>query len=121
MRRTLRRRRLVERATSLVERGRWRDAEPLLRAAVSAAQRAGATRSREMSTTLNLLGLCCQHLARFAEAGPLYQRALLIDHHLDGRGVSEIAVRLGIPVGTVKSQLFTARQALEAALGEADQ
>lgn len=44
------------------------------------------------------------------------QRAILLDHHMDGRGVDEIASRLGIPVGTAKSRLFTARKALEAAL-----
>jgi RNA polymerase sigma-70 factor, ECF subfamily len=46
------------------------------------------------------------------------QRALLLDHHLDGRGVGEIADRLGIPAGTVKSRLFAARRALEQALEE---
>jgi RNA polymerase sigma-70 factor, ECF subfamily len=49
------------------------------------------------------------------------QRALLLDHHLDGRGVDEIAARLGIPVGTAKSRLFTARKALEAALKDGQQ
>jgi RNA polymerase sigma-70 factor (ECF subfamily) len=49
------------------------------------------------------------------------QRALLLDHHLDGRGVEEIAARLGIPVGTAKSRLFTARKALESALKDGAQ
>ncbi|HUG47304.1 MAG TPA: RNA polymerase sigma factor [Candidatus Limnocylindria bacterium] len=44
------------------------------------------------------------------------QRAILLEHHLDGRSVAEIAERLGIPGGTVKSRLFTARRALERAL-----
>lgn len=44
------------------------------------------------------------------------QRAILLEHHLDGRGVAEIAERLGIPAGTVKSRLFAARRALEKAL-----
>ncbi len=43
-------------------------------------------------------------------------RALLVLHHLDGIPVAEIALRLGIPVGTAKSRLFTARRALERAL-----
>jgi RNA polymerase sigma factor (sigma-70 family) len=43
-------------------------------------------------------------------------RALLVLHHLDGRGVSDIAATLGIPVGTAKSRLFAARRALERAL-----
>lgn len=49
------------------------------------------------------------------------QRALLFEHHLDGRAVAEIAARLGIPTGTVKSRLFAARRALERALDEPDE
>ena len=49
------------------------------------------------------------------------QRALLLDHHLDGLGVEEIARRLGVPIGTVKSRLFTARKALESALKDGEQ
>jgi RNA polymerase sigma-70 factor (ECF subfamily) len=44
------------------------------------------------------------------------QRAILALHHLDGRPVAEIADILAIPIGTVKSRLFTARRALDAAL-----
>jgi RNA polymerase sigma factor (sigma-70 family) len=44
------------------------------------------------------------------------QRAILTFHHLDGRTVAEIAGILEIPVGTVKSRLFAARRALQAAL-----
>lgn len=44
------------------------------------------------------------------------QRALLVLHHLEQRPLTEIAALLGIPVGTAKSRLFTARRALEAAL-----
>ncbi len=44
------------------------------------------------------------------------QRALLALHHLQGRPVHEIAEILEVPTGTVKSRLFTARQALSAAL-----
>ena len=49
------------------------------------------------------------------------QRALLLDHHLDGHGVEELSVRLGMPAGTVKSRLFTARKALESAMKGGDQ
>lgn len=45
-------------------------------------------------------------------------RALLSLHHLDDRPVAEIAEILGIPVGTVKSRLHTARRALERSLLE---
>jgi len=43
-------------------------------------------------------------------------RAILVLHHLDGRGLTEVATLLGIPVGTAKSRLFAARRALERAL-----
>ena len=43
-------------------------------------------------------------------------RAILVLHHLDGRGLTEVAAVLGIPVGTAKSRLFAARRALERAL-----
>jgi RNA polymerase sigma-70 factor (ECF subfamily) len=44
------------------------------------------------------------------------QRALLVAHHVDGFTVVDLAARLGIPEGTVKSRLHTARGALEKAL-----
>ena len=44
------------------------------------------------------------------------QRSLLVAHHLDGLSVAEMAVQLGVPEGTVKSRLFTARAALDKAL-----
>ena len=47
---------------------------------------------------------------------PADQRTLLALHHLDGRGLAELAEILEIPLGTVKSRLHTARRALEAAL-----
>lgn len=45
-------------------------------------------------------------------------RALLSLHHMDDRPIAEIAEILGIPVGTVKSRLHTARRSLERALVE---
>ena len=44
------------------------------------------------------------------------QRSILALHHLEGRGVAEIGLILGIPTGTAKSRLFAARRALAAAL-----
>ena len=44
------------------------------------------------------------------------QRTLLVLHHLEERPLNEIAALLGIPIGTAKSRLFTARRALEIAL-----
>jgi RNA polymerase sigma-70 factor (ECF subfamily) len=43
-------------------------------------------------------------------------RAILVLHHLEGRAVADIASVLGIPVGTAKSRLFTARRQLGDAL-----
>jgi RNA polymerase sigma-70 factor (ECF subfamily) len=43
-------------------------------------------------------------------------RTILVLHHLDGRGLTQVAAVLGIPVGTAKSRLFAARRALERAL-----
>ncbi|MEW5990960.1 MAG: sigma-70 family RNA polymerase sigma factor [Chloroflexota bacterium] len=48
------------------------------------------------------------------------QRALLALHHLEGRGLDEIAAILEVPVGTVKSRLYAARRALETALARED-
>jgi len=44
------------------------------------------------------------------------RRAILALHHLEGRGIPEIATILGIREGTAKSRLFAARKALQAAL-----
>ena len=49
----------------------------------------------------------------------LEQRAVLVFHHYLDLPVLEVAERLGIPVGTVKSRLFYATRALRAAI-EAD-
>jgi RNA polymerase sigma-70 factor, ECF subfamily len=47
---------------------------------------------------------------------PVEQRSILVLHHLEGLGIDDLAYRLGIPAGTVKSRLHTARRALQAAL-----
>jgi RNA polymerase sigma-70 factor, ECF subfamily len=47
---------------------------------------------------------------------PVDQRAILVLHHLEHRGLGEIGAILGIPVGTVKSRLFAARRAVAAAI-----
>jgi RNA polymerase sigma-70 factor, ECF subfamily len=52
---------------------------------------------------------------------PLEQRAILVLHHLDGTPLSEIATTLDVPIGTVKSRLFTARRALASAVVEASE
>jgi len=47
------------------------------------------------------------------------QRSILVLHHLEGRSLADLAEILGIPVGTVKSRLHTARRALQAAIDTA--
>jgi RNA polymerase sigma-70 factor (ECF subfamily) len=44
------------------------------------------------------------------------QRAILVMHHLEHRPLATIADALGIPIGTAKSRLFTARAALQSNL-----
>jgi RNA polymerase sigma-70 factor (ECF subfamily) len=44
------------------------------------------------------------------------QRAVLVFHHYLGLGLPEVAQRLGIPVGTVKSRMHHAKRALRASL-----
>ncbi len=44
------------------------------------------------------------------------ERAILALHHVDERPVAEIARTLGIPVGTAKWRLHSARRALERAM-----
>jgi RNA polymerase sigma factor (sigma-70 family) len=46
----------------------------------------------------------------------LQQRAVLVFHHYLGLSISEVAVRTGLPVGTVKSRLHHATRALRASL-----
>lgn len=50
---------------------------------------------------------------------PIEQRTVLVFHHYVGLTLSEIADRLDVPIGTVKSRLFYAMSAMRAAL-EAD-
>jgi RNA polymerase sigma-70 factor, ECF subfamily len=50
----------------------------------------------------------------------LDQRAILALHHLEEHPVSEIAARLGVPIGTAKWRLYAARRALEHALTRED-
>ncbi len=47
---------------------------------------------------------------------PIEQRTILVLHHREELPLAEIGARLGIPEGTVKSRLHTARTALKHAL-----
>ena len=48
------------------------------------------------------------------------ERSILVLHHLDGLSLIDLAGTLGIPVGTAKSRLHTARRNLERALDRED-
>jgi RNA polymerase sigma-70 factor (ECF subfamily) len=51
---------------------------------------------------------------RLAVAGlPVEQRLVVSLHYVEGFGIDEIAAAHGLPPGTVKSRLFTARQTLK--------
>lgn len=55
-------------------------------------------------------------LERAFERLSAQQRSILVLHHLEHLPLSEIAATLAIPIGTAKSRLFAARQALERSL-----
>ncbi|HEY8818671.1 MAG TPA: sigma-70 family RNA polymerase sigma factor [Candidatus Limnocylindrales bacterium] len=57
-----------------------------------------------------------EQLERAFERLAADDRVLLVLHHLEGLPVAQIAARLEIPDGTVKSRLYSARRALERAL-----
>ncbi len=51
---------------------------------------------------------------------PVDQRTILVLHHLEGHDLADLAEILEVPLGTVKSRLHSARQALHAALAAED-
>jgi tetratricopeptide (TPR) repeat protein len=89
--RRLHARALSARGEALVEQGCYRMAEPVLRQAVAAAERAFGLETLEVATALTHLATCYKLLARFSEAGPLYQRALGIVERGLGPADSEAA------------------------------
>jgi RNA polymerase sigma-70 factor (ECF subfamily) len=48
------------------------------------------------------------------------ERHILVIHHLQDLPLAQVAAQLGIPVGTAKSRLWSARRALERALEEVE-
>ena len=51
---------------------------------------------------------------------PMRQRQCIVLHHLQGYGVDELSVLLGVSSGTVKSALFRGRDALRRSLTDRD-
>jgi RNA polymerase sigma-70 factor, ECF subfamily len=68
------------------------------------------------------VGLPAEDMRVVAALGtlPLFQRQVLILHHLADMPVAEVATTLRVPVGTVKSRLKRARRALAALLSEGE-
>jgi RNA polymerase sigma-70 factor (ECF subfamily) len=85
-----------------------------MRSDISALPIHGQTESDELLTINDR-----DQLERAFRRLTLEQRTVLVFHHYLGLPLSEVAERLGIPVGTVKSRLFHATAALRASL-EAD-
>ena len=73
-----------------------------------------------MTTPDGAIGVIARdQLERGIRRIPFEQRTVLVFHHYFGLTLSEIADRLDVPIGTVKSRLFYAMSAMRAVL-EAD-
>ena len=77
--------------TCLQERGRYREAERILREAVSLAESAPVRNDLTLAGVLNDLAVCYKYLARFIDAGPLYQRALVLTEQALGPDHPDVA------------------------------
>ncbi len=106
--------------------------EPWLHRILTHACYAEARRRRRWSEGIRLLQVEPAHgsdpylnvddrdqLERAFQRLTVEQRAVLVFHHYLGLPLPEVAQRIGIPLGTVKSRMHHAKQALRAAL-EAD-
>jgi tetratricopeptide (TPR) repeat protein len=82
---------LVELGDLLQQRGRYREAEPVLLEAIRVAEAAFGTDHLEVATPLNNLAVCYKYLARYLDAGPLYQRALAITERALGSDHPNVA------------------------------
>jgi RNA polymerase sigma-70 factor, ECF subfamily len=103
--------------------------EPWLHRILTNACYAEARRRRRRSDSIRLLSAAPVHgpddylnvehrdeLERAFRRLTVEQRAVLVFHHYLGLGLPEVAVRLGIPLGTVKSRMHHAKRALRASL-----
>lgn len=82
---------LRARAARLSDQGKYREAEVLLRKALSRAERTLGPEHPDLAVALNDLAVCYKYLARFLEAGPLYQRALRITERAHGPDHPDVA------------------------------
>jgi RNA polymerase sigma-70 factor (ECF subfamily) len=99
----------------LRRRSRLRAREVRVEAANEVARGAGAGAS---TAAADVAGAVVDRttLERAFDRLSIDERTLLVLHHVEGRPVASIASVLGIPVGTAKSRLSSARRSLERAL-----
>ena len=71
-------RRLDALGLALQDEGRFRDSEPVLKKAAALAEETLGPDDPEVATLLNNLAVSYKYLARYSEAGQLYQRSLAI-------------------------------------------
>ena len=69
-----------------------------------------------IASTFDSQAVTADAFDRAFERLSIEQRAILVLHHREELAIAEIAARLGVPSGTVKSRLHTARAALQHAL-----
>lgn len=100
--------RIVTNACRMTLRRRRSVREVAMPGSVAETQAAAADDSGELMST--------DRFNRAFDSLAVEQRALLTAHHLDGRPIESLAAELGVPIGTAKSRLFTARRALGRAL-----
>lgn len=82
---------LVQFGEVLSQKGRYREAEPILLEAIDVLEHGFDRDHPEVATALNNLAVCYKYLARFPEAGALYQRALTILEGALGPNHPEVA------------------------------
>jgi tetratricopeptide (TPR) repeat protein len=87
--------RLLEAVSSLggllLQQGRYAEAEPLFREAITLSEQIFGREHVEVATPLNNLAVCHKYMARFTDAGPLYQRALGITERALGPAHPDVA------------------------------
>jgi len=84
----------AQQAITLLRRGLYADAEPLLNQALAAREKVLGPDHPEVATTLNYLAGVYQEQGRYGKAEPLYRRALTIRQKAYGRDAPEIAPSL---------------------------
>ena len=83
-------------AKALIAKGKWEEAEPLLKRVLHEKEKALGPNSRDVAEILGYLGTCyMQQRGRVVEAEPLLKRALAIDEKVFGPNDLSVASTLG--------------------------